>query len=209
MLAGVDAGASPFRPLYRLVSFWLPLPAVRSAYRLFSRRLKPVRLPVPPEVPPQPQAELGDEELGPAGRHSVAHRRPIRIADQRAECGLPRLEVGAQAAHPRVVDPSVESAQTPRATPAAGSANGSPRTRPATTPMTPPPTAPSPGESSRRWVELDSTWLRLNDDGGVDELEDSFTGEPSPPPGEVSASWRFECPADEASRAFTGLRPWI
>lgn len=56
VLAGVDAGAAAVATLaYRLVSFWLPLPAGAVAYRLFSRRLKPVPLPVPPEVPPQPQ----------------------------------------------------------------------------------------------------------------------------------------------------------
>ena len=56
VLAGVDAGAAAVATLaYRLVSFWLPLPAGAVAYRLFSRRLKPVPLPVPPEVPQQPQ----------------------------------------------------------------------------------------------------------------------------------------------------------
>jgi uncharacterized protein (TIRG00374 family) len=55
VLAGVDAGAAAVATLaYRLVSFWLPLPAGAAAYRLFSRRLKPVPLSEQSAGPPQP-----------------------------------------------------------------------------------------------------------------------------------------------------------
>jgi uncharacterized membrane protein YbhN (UPF0104 family) len=57
VLAGVDAGAAAAATLaYRLVSFWLPLPAGGVAYWLFGRRLKPALPPAPSELPPQPQA---------------------------------------------------------------------------------------------------------------------------------------------------------
>jgi uncharacterized membrane protein YbhN (UPF0104 family) len=57
VLAGVDAGAAAAATLaYRLVSFWLPLPAGGVAYWLFGRRLKPALPPAPSEEPPQPQA---------------------------------------------------------------------------------------------------------------------------------------------------------
>ncbi len=57
VLAGVDAGAAAVSTLaYRLLSFWLPLPAGAVAYWLFGRRLKPVAPAAPPEVPPQPLA---------------------------------------------------------------------------------------------------------------------------------------------------------
>jgi uncharacterized protein (TIRG00374 family) len=57
VLAGVDAGAAAVSTLaYRLLSFWLPLPAGGLAYWLFGRRLKPVARSAPPEVPPQPLA---------------------------------------------------------------------------------------------------------------------------------------------------------
>jgi hypothetical protein len=55
VLAGVDAGDAAAATLaYRLVSFWLPLPAGGLAYWLYVRRLKPLPAPVPPELPPQP-----------------------------------------------------------------------------------------------------------------------------------------------------------
>lgn len=55
VLAGVDPAAAAAATLaYRLVSFWLPLPAGGAAYWLFTRRLKPVALPPPPpEAPPR------------------------------------------------------------------------------------------------------------------------------------------------------------
>jgi uncharacterized membrane protein YbhN (UPF0104 family) len=57
VLAGVDAGAAAAATLaYRLLSFWLPLPAGGVAYWLFGRRLKPALAPAPPVVPPPPQA---------------------------------------------------------------------------------------------------------------------------------------------------------
>jgi uncharacterized protein (TIRG00374 family) len=57
VLAGVDAGPAAAATLaYRLVSFWLPLPAGGLAYWLFGRRLKPVPDPAPAEVPPRLQA---------------------------------------------------------------------------------------------------------------------------------------------------------
>jgi uncharacterized protein (TIRG00374 family) len=58
VLAGVDPAAAAAATLaYRLVSFWLPLPAGGLAYWLFTRRLKPVALPPPPpEAPPRLQA---------------------------------------------------------------------------------------------------------------------------------------------------------
>jgi uncharacterized protein (TIRG00374 family) len=57
VLAGVDAGPAAVATLtYRLVSFWLPLPAGVVAYWLFGRRLKPDPGLAPPEVPPRLQA---------------------------------------------------------------------------------------------------------------------------------------------------------
>jgi uncharacterized protein (TIRG00374 family) len=57
VLAGVDAGAAAAATLaYRLVSFWLPLPAGVAAYWLFGRRLRPDPELAPPEVPPRLQA---------------------------------------------------------------------------------------------------------------------------------------------------------
>jgi uncharacterized protein (TIRG00374 family) len=57
VLAGVDAGAAAAATLaYRLVSFWLPLPAGGVAYWLFGRRLKPDPGLPTPEVPPRLQA---------------------------------------------------------------------------------------------------------------------------------------------------------
>jgi uncharacterized membrane protein YbhN (UPF0104 family) len=57
VLAGVDAGPAAVATLaYRLVSFWLPLPAGGVAYWLFGRRLKPDPGLSTPEVPPRLQA---------------------------------------------------------------------------------------------------------------------------------------------------------
>jgi uncharacterized protein (TIRG00374 family) len=57
VLAGVDAGAAAVSTLaYRLLSFWLPLPAGGVAYWLFDRRLKPSAPSALPEAPPQPLA---------------------------------------------------------------------------------------------------------------------------------------------------------
>jgi uncharacterized protein (TIRG00374 family) len=57
VLAGVDAGPAAVATLaYRLVSFWLPLPAGGVAYWLFGRRLKPDPGLPTPEVPPRLQA---------------------------------------------------------------------------------------------------------------------------------------------------------
>jgi uncharacterized protein (TIRG00374 family) len=57
VLAGVDAAPAAVATLaYRLVSFWLPLPAGGVAYWLFDRRLKPDPALAPPEVPPRLQA---------------------------------------------------------------------------------------------------------------------------------------------------------
>jgi uncharacterized protein (TIRG00374 family) len=57
VVAGVDAGPAAAATLaYRLVSFWLPLPAGGVAYWLFGRRIKPVPGVAPPAVPPRLQA---------------------------------------------------------------------------------------------------------------------------------------------------------
>jgi uncharacterized membrane protein YbhN (UPF0104 family) len=57
VLAGVDAGAAAAATLaYRLVSFWLPLPAGAIAYWLFRRRLRTPPFPAPPEAQPRPPA---------------------------------------------------------------------------------------------------------------------------------------------------------
>jgi putative heme transporter len=57
VLAGVDAGAAAAAILaYRLVSFWIPIPAGGVAYWLFGRRLKPDPPSVQPEAPSRLQA---------------------------------------------------------------------------------------------------------------------------------------------------------
>lgn len=57
VLAGVDAGAAAAATLaYRLLSFWLPLPAGAVGYWLFRRRVGATPAPAPPAVPPPPPA---------------------------------------------------------------------------------------------------------------------------------------------------------
>jgi uncharacterized protein (TIRG00374 family) len=57
VLAGVDAGQAAAATLaYRLVSFWLPLPAGGVAYWLFRRRVQATPALAPPAAPPPPPA---------------------------------------------------------------------------------------------------------------------------------------------------------
>jgi uncharacterized protein (TIRG00374 family) len=57
VLAGVDAGPAAAATLaYRLVSFWLPLPAGAVAYWLFRQRVRIIPAPGPPAAPPRPPA---------------------------------------------------------------------------------------------------------------------------------------------------------